>query len=138
MKQDYKTKDSALSREKWGTRLGLIFAMAANAIGLGNFLRFPVQCAANGGGAFMVPYFMALVFLGIPLMWIEWGIGRFGGKYGHGTTPGMFHYLWAHPLAKYLGVIGIALPFTLVLYYNYIVSWTLAYSVFSFIGKYAG
>lgn len=125
-------------REQWGTRLGLILAMAANAVGLGNFLRFPVQCANNGGGAFMIPYFVAFILLGIPLMWIEWGIGRFGGKYGHGTTPGMFHYLWKHPFAKYIGAIGLMVPFALVIYYNYIVSWTLAYSVFSFTGKYGG
>lgn len=125
-------------REQWGTRLGLILAMAANAVGLGNFLRFPVQCAHNGGGAFMIPYFVAFILLGIPLMWIEWGIGRFGGRYGHGTTPGMFHYLWQHPMAKYIGAIGVVVPFLLVIYYNYIVSWTLAYSVFSFTGKYHG
>ncbi|MFZ5802552.1 MAG: sodium-dependent transporter [Candidatus Omnitrophota bacterium] len=125
-------------REKWGSRIGIILAMSANAVGIGNFLRFPVQCAAHGGGAFMIPYFIALLFLGIPLMWIEWGIGRFGGKYGHGTTPGMFHYLWKHPAAKYLGAIGIFIPFALVIYYNYIVSWTLGYSVFSVIGKYFG
>lgn len=126
------------SREKWGTRLGIVLAMSANAIGLGNFLRFPVQCAANGGGAFMIPYFVAFILLGIPLMWIEWGIGRFGGKYGHGTTPGMFHYLWQHPVSKYIGAIGIVIPFALVLYYTYIVSWTLGYSVFSLTGKYFG
>lgn len=125
-------------REKWGTRLGLVLAVAGNAIGLGNFLRFPVQCANNGGGAFMIPYLVAFFFLGIPLMWIEWGIGRFGGKYGHGTTPGMFHYLWKHPAAKYLGAIGIAIPFALLVYYTYIESWTLAYSVFSLTGKYFG
>ena len=123
-------------REQWGTRMGLIMAMAATAVGLGNFLRFPVQCVNNGGGAFMIPYFIAFILLGIPLMWIEWGIGRFGGKYGHGTAPGMFHYLWKHPLAKYVGAIGLAVPFLLLIYYNYIVSWTLAYSVFSFTGKY--
>jgi len=69
-------------------------------------------------------------------MWIEWGIGRFGGKYGHGTTPGMFHYLWNHPMAKYIGALGITIPFALVLYYTYIVSWTLGYSIFSLTGKY--
>ena len=126
------------AREKWATRLGLVLAMAGNAIGLGNFLRFPVQCANNGGGAFMIPYFIAFLLLGIPLMWIEWGIGRFGGKYGHGTTPGMFHYLWNHPVSKYLGAIGITIPFALVVYYTYIESWTLGYSVFSFTGKYFG
>ncbi len=132
------TQSHPKPREQWGTRLGLILAMTANAVGLGNFLRFPVQCVNNGGGAFMIPYFVAFLLLGIPLMWIEWGIGRFGGKYGHGTTPGMFHYLWKHPIAKYLGAVGLAVPFLLVIYYNYIVSWTLAYSVFSFTGKYFG
>ncbi|HUP01134.1 MAG TPA: sodium:calcium symporter, partial [Gemmatimonadota bacterium] len=63
-------------RERWGTRIGLILAMAGNAVGLGNFLRFPVQAADNGGGAFMIPYFLSLVLLGIPLMWVEWSLGR--------------------------------------------------------------
>ncbi len=129
-------KEAHRAREKWGSKMGVVLAMAANAIGIGNFLRFPVQCAQNGGGAFMIPYFVAFILIGIPLMWVEWGIGRFGGKYGHGTTPGMFHYLWNHPLAKYIGAIGIFLPFGILIYYNYIVSWTLAYSAFSLTGKY--
>jgi neurotransmitter:Na+ symporter, NSS family len=133
-----KAKTKTYTRERWATRIGLVFAMAGNAVGLGNFLRFPVQCVQNGGGAFMIPYFVAFLFLGIPLMWIEWGIGRFGGKYGHGTTPGMFHYLWQHPLAKYLGAIGMTIPFGLVVYYTYIESWTLGFSFFSLTGKYIG
>ena len=80
--------------------------MAGNAIGLGNFLRFPVKAAANGGGAFMIPYFCALILLGIPLMWVEWSMGRHGGVHGHGTTPGMFALMWKHPAAKYLGAFG--------------------------------
>ena len=66
-------------RENWGSRLGIIMAVAGSALGLGNFLRFPVQAATNGGGAFMIPYFISLLLLGIPLMWIEWTAGRFGG-----------------------------------------------------------
>ena len=45
--------------------------MAGNAVGLGNFLRFPVQAAQNGGGTFMIPYFISFLILGIPMMWIE-------------------------------------------------------------------
>ena len=59
-------------REQWGSKIGLILAVAGNAVGLGNFLRFPVQAAQNGGGAFMIPYFIFFLILGIPLMWIEW------------------------------------------------------------------
>jgi len=119
------------SRENWGSRIGLILAMAGNAVGLGNFLRFPRQAALNGGGAFMIPYFVALLLLGIPLMWVEWAIGRFGGAHGHGTTPGMFARMWRHPVAKYLGALGIAIPLCFVMYYTYVEAWTLAYAVFS-------
>jgi SNF family Na+-dependent transporter len=59
-----------MARERWGSKLGVILAVAGSAIGLGNFLRFPVQAASNGGGAFMIPYFVALIFVGIPLMWL--------------------------------------------------------------------
>ena len=60
------------------SRIGLILAMAGNAVGLGNFLRFPRQAVENGGGTFMIPYFVAFLLVGIPLMWIEWGVGRPG------------------------------------------------------------
>ncbi len=123
-------------RERWATRIGLILAMAGNAVGLGNFLRFPVQAAKHGGGTFMIPYFVSFLLLGIPLMWVEWAIGRYGGNRGHGSTPGMFQALWKHPIAKYLGVIGFVGPFLIVIYYAYIESWTLAFSVFSLLGKF--
>ncbi|MEN3045606.1 MAG: sodium-dependent transporter [Candidatus Hydrothermales bacterium] len=122
-------------RERWATRIGLILAMAGNAVGLGNFLRFPVQAAKNGGGAFMIPYFISLLLLGIPLMWVEWAIGRYGGKFGHGTSPGMFDKLWRNRIAKYLGVIGLAGPIAIVIYYVYIESWTLGYAILSLFGK---
>ena len=125
-------------REKWGSKIGLILALAGNAIGLGNFLRFPVQAAQNGGGAFMIPYFLAFVLMGIPLMWTECAMGRMGGRHGYGHTAGMFELLWRHPLAKYLGALGIFIPFTVALYYVYITSWTLAFAYFSLVRDYFG
>ena len=121
-------------REKWGTKIGLILAVAGNAVGLGNFLRFPVQAAQNGGGAFMIPYFIFFLILGIPLMWIEWGIGRNGGRYRHGSAPGMFDVIWKNKLAKYFGALGLFISMTIMIYYTYIESWTLGFSFFS-IGK---
>src|SRR3989338_5736598 len=110
-------KEKAMTeRERWGTKIGLVLAMAGNAVGLGNFLRFPVQVTQNGGGAFMIPYFAALIFLAVPLMWAEWAMGRMGGEKGHGTTPGIFHLLWNHPVSKYLGALGIFLPLTVAIY----------------------
>ncbi len=118
-------------RERWASRIGVILAMAGNAVGLGNFLRFPVQAAQNGGGAFMIPYFVALVLFGIPLAWCEWAMGRMGGAYRHGSAPGVFALLWKHPMAKYLGALGVCLPLGVLTYYLYVESWSLAYSMFA-------
>lgn len=119
--------------------MGVILAVAGSAIGLGNFLRFPVQAASNGGGAFMIPYFISLFLLGIPLMWVEWALGRFGGGFEHGTAPGIFHNIWQkNRFIKYFGVIGIFGPLIIFIYYTYIESWTLGYSFFSLLGKYSG
>lgn len=125
-------------RQVWNSRWGLVLALAGNAIGLGNFLRFPVQAAQNGGGAFLIPYFVALVVMGLPMMWMECAIGRYGGKHGHGHAAGMIASLWDHPAAKYVGALGLFIPFTIATYYVYITSWCLAFSVFSLVGSYEG
>jgi len=126
------------TRDRWGSRLAIIMAVAGSAIGLGNFLRFPAKAVANGGGAFMIPYFVSFLLLGLPLMWIEWTLGRYGGGFEHGTAPGIFHSLLKkNRFVKYFGVIGIFGPLVIFIYYTYIESWTLAYSFFAVIGKYA-
>ncbi|MDH3285178.1 MAG: sodium-dependent transporter [Acidobacteriota bacterium] len=125
------------AREAWGSRIGLILAAAGNAIGIGNLLRFPGQAANNGGGAFMVPYILSLLLFGLPMMWIAWTMGRMGGRWHHGTTPGIFDRAsGGRPIFKYLGVIGVALPMVFVLYYTYIEAWCLGYSWFSITGAY--
>src|ERR1700749_2372165 len=73
-------------RERWASRLGLVLAMAGNAVGLGNFLRFPAQAAKNGGGAYMIPYLVALAIVGLPLIWVEGTMGRYGGRFGHHSS----------------------------------------------------
>ena len=129
---------NAPGREHWGTRLGLVLAMAGNAVGLGNFLRFPVQATQNGGGAFMIPYFIAMVLVALPLMWTEWGMGRYGGRMGHGTMPGIFASMWQNPVSKYLGALGIFMCLGVVIYYTYIESACLGYSVLSLFKSYWG
>jgi len=49
-------------REAWGSKIGIILAVAGSAVGLGNFLRFPVQAVQNGGGAFMIPYLVSFLY----------------------------------------------------------------------------
>lgn len=136
----------AEKRENWGSKLGLILAMAGNAVGLGNFWRYPYQAAKNGGGAFMIPYFCALILMGLPLMFVEWNLGRYGGKYGHGSLGPMI-YLQARETVKPKtaaiigGVAGaIALGVTVLVnsYYNHIIGWTLGYAAMSLTGGYMG
>lgn len=123
-------------RQKWTSKIGIIMAVAGSAVGLGNFLRFPSQAAQNGGGAFMIPYFISLFLLGIPLMWVEWAIGRYGGLFGHGTAPLIFNRLWKNRTSKYFGAIGVFGPLMIFVYYVYIESWLLGYCFYSLKGTF--
>ncbi|WP_169975660.1 sodium-dependent transporter [Tautonia rosea] len=120
--------------ERWASRIGLVLAMAGNAVGLGNFLRFPAQAAQNGGGAFMIPYLVSLLVMGIPLMWIEWTMGRYGGSLGHHSTPGIFQSMGKSRAWKYLGVLGLLTCLGIASYYLYIESWCLSYAIYSLLG----
>jgi len=103
-------------------------AVAGSAVGLGNFLRFPGQAAQHGGGAFMLPYFTALLFLGIPLCWAEWTMGRYGGTQGYNSAPGIFASIGRRPAAKYWGVLALVVPLVVYMYYVVIEAWCLAYA----------
>lgn len=116
------------SRENWGSRLGVILAVAGSAVGLGNFLRFPGLAATNGGGVFMIPYFTALLVLGIPICWVEWTIGRYGGSKGFNSAPGLFSVLWPNRVSKYFGALALVVPVGIYMYYVYIEAWCLAYA----------
>ena len=113
--------------ERWGSRLGVILAVAGSAVGLGNFLRFPGQAAQNGGGAFMIPYFCALLFLGIPICWAEWTMGRYGGRKGFRSAPAILGVVGKGAVARYFGVLGLLVPLVVYMYYVLIESWCLRY-----------
>ncbi len=125
-------------KEGWGSRIGLILAMAGNAVGLGNFLRFPVQAVQNGGGAFIIPYFVSFLLMGIPLLWVEWAMGRYGGIRGNHSTPFIFNSMAKAKVWKYVGVFGIFTNLGIISYYTYIESWTLSYTFKSLFQGFAG
>ncbi len=126
------------SNDGWGSRVGLILAMAGNAVGLGNFLRFPVKAVENGGGTFIIPYLVSFLVMGIPLLWVEWSMGRFGGKFGDHSTPFILDNITKKRIWKYFGVFGIFTNLGVMAYYTYIESWTLTYTLKSLKGDFSG
>lgn len=120
--------------QQWGSRLGVILAVSGSAVGLGNFLRFPGQAAQNGGGSFMLPYFLALLLLGIPIGWAEWAMGRYGGRKGFHSAPAILGVIGKGRVARYIGVVGVLIPLAVYFYYILIESWCLAYAWDYFVG----
>jgi len=122
--------------EAWGSRVGLVLAMAGNAVGFGNFLRFPVQAVQNGGGAFIIPYIVSLIILGLPLLLIEWSTGRFGGRLQHHSTPFIMGSMNKKVIWQYVGVFGVFSNLAIASYYCYLESWTMSYVYHSVVGTF--
>jgi len=126
----------AEKKQHWGSRIGLVLAMAGNAVGFGNFLRFPVQAIQNGGGAFIIPYLVCFLIMGIPLLYIEWATGRFGGQFGHHSTPFIMNRMDSRRIWKYVGVFGVFSNVAIASYYCYLESWTISYVYHSVAGTF--
>lgn len=116
--------------EQWGSRIGVILAVAGSAVGIGNFLRFPGEAVAHGGGAYMIPYFVSLLILGIPLGWAEWAMGRYGGRHGNRSAPSIYHYIWPSNVSLVFGAVGLIVPLVIYMYYVLIEAWCLAYAIY--------
>jgi len=116
------------AREHWSTKLGVILAVAGSAVGLGNFLRFPGRAALYGGGAFMIPYFISLLILGIPICWVEWTLGRHGGRHGFNSAPGVFSVVWPSAVSRCFGAMAVLIPIVIYMYYVFIEAWCLGYA----------
>lgn len=117
---------SKKNRGEWGSRLGFIMAAIGSAVGLGNIWRFPYTAASNGGGAFLIPYMIALLTAGIPILILEFGLGH---KI-RSSAPGIFR-----SLNKKWQVIGwwqTAISFAIVVYYMVIIAWAMSYLKFAF------
>lgn len=113
------------AREQWSGQLGFILAAVGSAVGLGNIWRFPGVAYENGGGAFLIPYLVALLTAGIPILWLDYAIGhRF-----RGSAPTSFRRI-VKP-AEGLGWFQVAISFVIATYYAAILAWALAYMWFS-------
>ncbi|MBD3242387.1 MAG: sodium-dependent transporter, partial [Chitinivibrionales bacterium] len=113
-------------REHWKNRSVFIMAAVGSAIGLGNLWRFPYVAAQNGGGAFLVPYLIALLTAGIPLMIIEYGLGvRSQGSANIALGA-------IRPWLRYVGWLAILGAFAINVYYCVVMGWAWCYLFDSF------
>ncbi|CAM1298491.1 SLC6A19 (predicted) [Pycnogonum litorale] len=108
-------------RATWDSKLQFLCSVIGYAVGLGNVWRFPYLCQKNGGGAFLIPYFIMLFAEGIPLFLVELGIGQ---KLRLGSV-GVWNRI--HPRLGGLGISSTMVSFLVSLYYNVIITWCLYY-----------
>lgn len=115
-----------VKRDIWGSRTAFVLASIGSAIGLGNLWRFPMVCFENGGGAFLIAYGVCLIVAGIPLLMLEFSIG----KRMNNAAPGAF--LGISPKLEWFGWFAVGVGFIITTYYSGIMSWCLNYLIFSF------
>ncbi|XP_027462221.1 inactive sodium-dependent neutral amino acid transporter B(0)AT3 [Zalophus californianus] len=113
-------------RPAWGNKAQYLLSCIGFAVGLGNIWRFPYLCQTYGGGAFLIPYLIALVLEGIPIFYIELAIGQ---RLRRGSIG-----VWT-AISPYLGGVGLGcltVSFLVSLYYNTVLTWVLWYLLNSF------
>ncbi|GAB3090166.1 sodium-dependent transporter [Isoptericola nanjingensis] len=120
------TTDTSPPREQFTGQVGFILSAIGSAVGLGNIWRFPGVAYENGGGAFLVPYVIALLTAGIPILFLDYALGhRF-----RGGPPTVFRRV-----KKWLETLGwfqVMICFVIAIYYAAIIGWALSFFVYSF------
>jgi len=114
-------------RETWDKKIEFLLAVVGFAVDLGNVWRFPYVCYANGGGAFLVPYFIMLIFGGLPLFYMELCLGQF---HRCGCLS-----LWEKicPMLKGIGYAICVIDIYVGMFYNTVIGWAVYYFVQAFL-----
>ena len=113
-------------KNEWGSNLSFILAMIGSAVGLGNIWRYPYVLYSNGGGAFYIPYIVAILLMGIPFLILEYGVG-YDFKSSFPKAIRSIHSNW-----EFLGWLLPVAVFIIMIYYSAILGWDGIYMILSF------
>ncbi len=113
------------TRESWSARSGFIIAAIGSAVGLGNIWRFPYVAYENGGGAFLIPYLIALITAGLPLLFLDYAVGHKGNT----SPPKAYRKLFKG--GETLGWWQVCVCIIIGLYYASVLTWAGSYVYFS-------
>ena len=113
-------------KNEWGSNLSFILAMIGSAVGLGNIWRYPYVLYSNGGGAFYIPYIVAILLMGIPFLILEYGVG-YNFKSSFPKAVRKISSKW-----EYLGWFLPVAVFMIMIYYSAILGWDGIYIILSF------
>ena len=119
-------------RESWGTRGGFVLAAVGSAVGLGNLWRFPYELYDHGGGAFLIPYIIAVFVIGVPMLILEFSLGHFTQR----AAPEAFAR--SHKKLEFVGWWSIILGFVIVTFYAVILAYCFSFLWFSVKGIVTG
>jgi NSS family neurotransmitter:Na+ symporter len=122
-------------REHWGSRVGFLMAAMGSAIGLGILWKFPYTVGQNGGGLFLITYFLCVIFLGIPLFIAEILLGKKSQKGAVMAFQFIAPTSGGWKIGAYLGVLA---SFLIMSYYSVIAGWGMNYILMSLSGFYNG
>lgn len=120
-----------VGRDKWGSRIGFIFAVAGSAIGLGNIWRFPYIVGSQGGAAFIAIYLICLLLIGFPVLICEILIGRTAQK----SPAGAFRQLGGNASWAWAGKLTILTGFLVSAFYSAVAGWILGYLIEAIAGE---
>jgi NSS family neurotransmitter:Na+ symporter len=118
-----------VSPERWSSRAGFIFAAMGSAIGLGSIWKFPYEVGTNGGGAFVAFYLLGLLLIVLPLMFVEFAIGRRGRADAVGSIAAVATASGASAGWAIIGVVGVVGAVLILSFYSVIGGWAVAYVV---------
>ena len=118
--------DEEGDRETFGKRMEFILTTVGYAVGLGNVWRFPYLCYENGGGTFLVPYVLSLIFLGVPVFLLELAVGQLFRRGAYGSL------CYIDTRLRWIGYLSMVVCVTVGLYYNVVIAWSIYYFFWCF------